>query len=181
MKAILGVLLCYVFLSAQCFAHKGGPFEGGKGQIITTGTYAAILVPADPSGVGANTLGLFTLLVPDKGLATGNATMFGFGAAFTGPVQGAIDPKTARLYAVINTEFDITVATSDTTTLVFAYLANGNLNGNKVVSGKGLSSNRITGDATITFSASPGAQQYLPGFPTEATPVIYTVLGFKQA
>src|ERR1041384_5062877 len=142
-KAILGSLLFLVLCASECFALKGGPPYPG-GSTVTTGTYAAILVPQDSS---SNTLGLFTLVVPSTGLATGSAFMFGFGAAFTGAIQGAVDPKSATLYAVFNTEFDITVATSDTTTLVFAYLANGQLNGNKIVAGKGLSGTRITGDA----------------------------------
>ncbi|MEO7167494.1 MAG: hypothetical protein ABI787_10715 [Spartobacteria bacterium] len=180
MKAILGSLLCYILFASQCFALKGGPFDGGgKGQVTTTGTFAGILLP-ESNGVGSNTLGLFTLIVPSTGLATGNATMFGFGAAMTGTVQGAADPKTAKLYAILNMEFDITVAISDTERLIYAYLANGKLDGNKIVPGKNGFSTRITGTSNITFSASPGAQQYLPGFPDNTT-VTYTVLGFKQA
>jgi len=181
MKAILATLLCYVFFQAQCFAHKGGPFDGQKGQIVTTGTYSAILVPNESGTVGQNTLGLFTMVVPKTGLATGTAFMFGFGATFSGTVQGAVDPKTAKLYAVINTEHDITVATSDTTTLVVVFLANGNLNGNKIIAGKGTTGVRITGESSITFSTSEGGSAFLPGFPDQPQTVVYTVLGFKQA
>lgn len=182
MKAILATLLCYLLVQAQCFAHKGGPFEGGKGQVATTGIYAAILMPSACSNcLGSNTLGLFTMTVPETGLASGTAFMFGFGASFTGTIQGAVDPKTANLYAVFKTEFDITVQQTIDTTVIFAYLANGQLTDNKIVAGRGFSMPRINGVANITFSTSPGGSKYLPGFPEEAQAVPYTVLGFKQA
>lgn len=175
MKALLASLICYVLFASQCFAIKGGPPYPG-GTINTVGTYAAILVPKG----SFNTLGLFTLVVPSTGLATGSAYMFGFGAALTGTVQGAVDPRSGSLYAVFNTEIDITVATSSDTTLVYAYLANGQLSENKIVPGNGFNAPRISGDAKITFTASEGASQYLPGFPSNKT-IDYTILGFKQA
>jgi hypothetical protein len=174
MKAILATLLCYLLVQAQCFAHKGGPFDGQKGQIVTTGTFSAILVPKDQNN---DTLGLFTLVVPKTGLANGTAIMFGSGLAISGTIEGAVDPKTGSLYAVINAELDITVATSDTTTTVVTYLANGQLTENKIKASKGLSAPRITGDATITYSTSDPffIRSFVSG------PVLYTVLGFKQA
>ncbi len=174
MKAILAVLLCYVLFASQCFAHKGGPFEGGKGQVVTTGTYAAILVP---QGSSNDTLGLFTLVVPKTGLASGTAIMFGGGLALTGTVQGAVDPKSALLYAIIDTELDVTVQETVDTTLVVAYLANGQLTGNKITAAKAFSTSRITGNATITFSTSDS--RFIPSFVSGK--VLYTVLGFKQA
>jgi len=178
MKAVLATLLCYLLFNAECFAHKGGPFEGGKNAVSTVGTYAAILVPAPEEE--QNTLGLFTLVVPQVGLASGTAFMFGFGATLTGTVQGAVDPNSATLYAVITTEFDITVAQSDTTDLIVSFHANGQLNGNKIVAGKSFSSMpRITGSADITFSTSQIGQQFFPTFPNNDV-ITFTVLGFKQ-
>jgi hypothetical protein len=184
MKAILATLLCYLLIQAQCFAHKGGPFEGGKGQIPINGIYSAILIPTCTNCVGSNTLGLFTMTVPATGLASGTAFMFGFGASLTGTIQGAIDPKTAKLYAVFHTELDITVQQTIDTTVTYVFLANGQLTDNKIVAGKGFSMPRISGSANIIFSTSHDSQDDskspIPDFPISQQ-VPYTVLGFKQA
>lgn len=176
MKAILGVLLCYVLFASECFAHKGGPFEGGKGQISIPGTYAVILIPTDGS---VNSLGLATLVIPSVGLASGTTAFFTQGAFYSGTIQGAADPKSDKLYAVIDSVFTRTViidAAGDTE--VFVSTATGELNGNKIVSGRGFPANRITGDATMEYTSDDPA--VLPLVPN-GTLLTYSILGFKQA
>lgn len=178
MKAIFGILLCYVFLSSQCYAIKGGPVYPGTTSVNVLGTYAAILLPKEPLlGPKVNSLGLFTLMIPQTGLASGNVFVFRGGVSYTGTIQGAADPATAKLYAVIDASFSRTVETTDTSTLVYESLAAGELNGNKIIAVSSFASTayRITGDAVLQFSSQD------PIVPNQPREVNYTILGFKQA
>ena len=78
MKAILGVLLCYVLFSSQCFAIKGGPPYPGGTNIATTGTFAGVLQPTfDPSDpFQANSIGSFSLTLPTTGLGERHRWLF---------------------------------------------------------------------------------------------------------
>jgi hypothetical protein len=178
MKAILGVLLCYVFFASQCFAIQGGPGYPGTTGLNVVGTYSAILLPREAEGV--NSLGLFTLTIPQTGLANGTVLVFTNGVSYSGTIQGLADPSTAQIYAVINANLLRTVATdSSGDTLVFESLAGGELNGNKIVAVPGFAgtSYRITGDAILQYSSDDPI--VTPVQPTQ--PVDYTVLGFKQS
>jgi hypothetical protein len=95
------VLLCYVFFAAQCFAHKGGPFDGGGGVGVTfstSGTFAGVLM-SDTSS--ANSLGVFTVVFPKTGISTGTLIVFQKGQTYVGTVQGLIDPKNGSVNAVL--------------------------------------------------------------------------------
>ncbi len=174
MKAILGVLLCYVLFASECFAHKGGPFEGGT-TVATTGTFAGVLLPDSQISPFENSIGLFTAVFPKTGLGSGSLVIFQTGQTYTGTIQGLIDPKggvvSALLYATFPYSRTIQTSTDDngnpvfTTETVIA-VASGQL------SGKVTSTARINGFADVQFSLTVNNVD---------SEVVYDVFGFKQA
>src|ERR1051326_306443 len=106
MKTVLAVLLCYLLFDAECcFVHKGGPFEGGKGVIPSTGTYAGVLMPDPVVSPFTNSIGLFSVVFPTTGLGTGTLVIFQTGQTYTGSVQGLIDPKGGKISALLYASF----------------------------------------------------------------------------
>src|SRR5437763_17217817 len=95
MKALLGALTCLVFTMTQSFAISGGPW--GRGQVGVTGTYAGVLHPIVASG----SLGLFSIKVPDSGLATGDFVIFTTTRTFVGTIKGVADPNSSTLNATL--------------------------------------------------------------------------------
>ena len=175
MKAILGVLLCYVLFASECFAHKGGPFDGGGVTISTTGTFAGVLLPDPNISPFANSIGLFTAVFPKTGLGTGSLVIFQTGQTYTGTIQGLIDPKgavvAALLYATFPYSRTIQTSTDDNgnpvfTTETVVAVASGQLGG------KITNTARVTGFADVQFSLTVNNVD---------SEVVYDVFGFKQA
>lgn len=104
MKILLASLMCLVLTAAECFALKGGPPYPGSTKSIS-GTYAGIMQgvfdPTNPRS--SNTLALFTLSIPQSGLATGVVVAFVAGRAFVGTVSALGDPNKATLRGVVQT------------------------------------------------------------------------------
>ena len=90
MKALFGALICLVFTLTKSFAISGGPWSGGNKIIGVVGTYAGVLHDVV---VGSNNLGIFTLSVPQTGLASGNVLIFTGERTFSGPITGLADPN----------------------------------------------------------------------------------------
>src|SRR5947207_13832016 len=126
MKGLLGCLLCLVFTITQAFAISGGPPYPGATNVV--GVYAGVMkpkkvpatCPADPStcpdsppGCSANSLGVFSVGVPNSGTATGTFVMFSQGRVFNGTIKGTADPgkdaNSARLNAVLSATFNYTL------------------------------------------------------------------------
>lgn len=173
MKAILGSLLCYVLFASQCFALKGGPFDGGGGQVATTGTFAGVLLPQPESF--ANSIGLFTAIFPETGLGTGTLVIFQTGQTYVGTVQGLVDPKGGVVRALLYATFPYVTTvpsgvddkgnqTFETVTVIA--VASGQL------IGKLTRSSRVTGTADVQFSLTVNNVN---------SEVTYDVFGFKQA
>ena len=188
MKAVLAVLLCYLLFDAECcFAHQGGPFEGGRGFVVTTGNYAGVLVPA---GLTDNSLGIFTVNVPTIGLAGGTIAFFRNGYYYPGTIQGIADPDSAILTAVANATFNITftsITTSGGTTTTTDFVVTFNANGGiaaKIKPNKhqlSTATARLTGSADITFATVGDAPGFDQSLGNSFGPVPYVVDGFKQS
>lgn len=171
MKRLLAVLLCQVFLAAQCFAIDGGPF-GGSGGIPVTGTYAGVLTPItvvlDPGPPEVtttdNSLALFTLVQPKEGLAQGTASVFRNGSSYFGIIDGLADPDSGKLTGIITT-IDLT----------FTATANGQFLHAKITpTTGGISASRIRGKAALTYvGATPETNS--------GGPIYYRIRGFKQS
>ena len=172
MKILLACLTCLVFTMSQTFAISGGPF-GGKGLVGVVGTYAGTF---HPTAVCAcpNNLGIFTLSVPQTGLATGSVLIFTGERTFSGPITGLADPNTDILEATLQ---GIPVVTSGGTTIeTLNFHADGTVNAKVRLNKKttGISSVRLRGTAHVTTTNRNDS-------PPTQTMTDYTVNGFKQS
>ena len=167
--------MCFILNLSQAFAISGGPWSGGNKAIGVVGTYAGVLHDVV---VGSGNLGIFTLSIPQTGLATGNVFIFTGQRAFSGPITGLADPNTDVLEATLQ---GIPVVTSSGETIeTLNFHADGSLSAKIRLSKKslGISAVRVRGTAhvTTTNSSATCATCCPPGCPTD-----YTVHGFKQS
>src|SRR5258708_5179528 len=179
MKALLGCLMCLVFSVAQTFAISGGPWSGAGAPVNVTGTYAGVLHDVS---VGSGNLGIFTLSVPQSGLATGTVLIFTGQRTFSGPISGLADPNTDFLDATLQ---GIPVVTSGGITIdTLNFHADGTLKARVRLNKKsfGVSAVRLrgtppTGGAhVITTCSGSACTSCQSGCATD-----YTVHGFKQS
>jgi len=181
--------MCLVLTLSQAFAISGGPF-GGKGLVGVVGTYAGTLQDVV---VGSNNLGIFTLSVPQSGLATGSVLIFTGTRTFSGPINGLADPNTDILVATLQ---GIPVVTSGSTTIeTLNFHADGTVNAKIRANRKstGISSVRIRGTAHVTTTNTSPTSTCDPTVSITCDPsgpcttnccrtcTNYTVHGFKQS
>ena len=112
MKRILSLLLAFVFLQTETWAIGGGPLSAGSTDSVS-GLYVGVLIPRtvnrifqNPSFIpttasDSNSLGLFAVSVPTKGVATGNYLFFQDGEAFFGTITGVADPGSRTFRGLI--------------------------------------------------------------------------------
>ena len=114
MKALLGSLMCLLLGAAQCLALSGGPPYPIGTNIV--GTYAGVLQPPfcplpNPANCpGLNSIGVFSLGVPQSGLGSGIFVMFSRGRVFSGTIQGYGDPIRATLQGVLAASYNYTLS-----------------------------------------------------------------------
>jgi hypothetical protein len=113
MQRVLSLLVAYIFLQTQVWALSGGPVFAGDQQSLV-GTYAGVIIPSleglDPADLndddeadpvfGANSLGVFTIGVPDTAFAEGAVVLFFEGSFFTGGLIGIADPDKGELFGI---------------------------------------------------------------------------------
>lgn len=139
MKKLLSLLIAFVFLNVESQAYY--PSYGGLG-LNPVGTYGGTLVPDGAAGAvagnvnAADSIGLFSIGVPQVGLATGTFALFIQGGAYVGDLVGYVDPTSQKLSAIMSGSSTFTVAipyfvTNGTTTTVtfkdYSIAATGNL------------------------------------------------------
>lgn len=126
MKSVLSLLMAFVLLQGQAWALSGGPDFGTNNNGVTLGTFAGVLLPVSGTGtttVGtatanagafddSNALGVFSIGVPQIGLASGVFVYFSSGATYTGTIVGEADPESLQLRALVKAQFNITIAIS---------------------------------------------------------------------
>lgn len=184
MKILLACLMCLVLTMSECFALKGGPVFG-KGQVTTTGIYAGVLVP----NVADNSLGIFSVIIPNRGTGTGTISFFRNGIFYPGTIQAVADPDSGVLTGVASSTISITFTsttdadTGETTDIVITFNANGSLNGkikaNRVAGSIALA--RLTGTSDITYATVGSAPGVDLGTGNSDGPLPYEIDGFKQA
>lgn len=166
--------MCEVLVASQCFAIKGGPTYTNRENVI--GSYAGVLDP-DPASPGAtNTLGIFTLGVPQVGLAGGAFLIFTGERTFVGSIQGVGDPIKASVKATMQ---GIPVVTAGNTTIfTLNFHADGILSAKVKTQTSGviisIANTRLTGTAHVTTTNRNVD-------PPEQTQADYIVDGFKQS
>jgi len=195
MRILLGCLMCFVLSASQGLAISGGPFGNGGNVVSVTGIYAGVLVPIPvvispgPPEVTLtdNSLALFTLKIPQVGLASGTSAVFRNGIFYSGTIQGSADPDSMKVTAIVNSFFQLTVAESSTTTAIFQYNANGQFLNAKVVPDSNPFSGvaaRIKGKAALTYTNNaPDPATGITPDPSgdSGGPLQYKIHGFKQS
>ena len=198
MNRVLSFLLAYAFLQAQTWAIGGGPNTGTSSAALV-GTYAGVMVPTGQTNIGASlipssaSIGLFSVGVPQVGLAQGSAVVFVNGLAFQGTMIGVADPQDQTLDGIVQGQ-----STANVTTTVFVVDANGNvvptlvtslvfaqgnikahIDGAGIVSPLGAdpSNTRLKGKAQLDLYQTLNAD----GTPTVTNTVTFKVDGFKQS
>jgi hypothetical protein len=186
MKILLACLMCLVLGASECFAIDGGPTFGGA-QVTVTGTYSGVFIPIptvfDPGPpeikLTDNSLALFTLIIPNRGLAVGTSAVFRNGFFYTGGIQGSADPDSAKVTGILNAEFDQD-RQSGTTTVTEHYLANGQFVNTKITADANLATTaRLRGKASLTYALGTNATDTQHG--DSGGPIQYKVRGFKQS
>lgn len=190
MKALFGSLLCLVLATSQAFALKGGPDYGGGGTNIV-GRYAGVLQglfdPTDPRS--SNSIGLFSVGVPQTGLSSGTFLMFAQGRVFSGTINGTADPNSSTVKGILRATYDFSVTYAvpgengavTLETVQITASVNGNLDA-KVKTGSGfgapVSATLLQGDATLYID-----QGEVDGDngPVITSILLMTVNGFKQS
>jgi hypothetical protein len=189
MRILFALLMCLVFGAAQCFAIKGGPPYPGGGTNIR-GTFAGVMQGAfDPTNpASSNTLGLFTLSVPQTGLATGVVLMFVAGRAFTGTISGVGDPNKASLRGVMETTIETTLvlcsAAGSPVSGEVTDHADGNIEASFKRTAKAITSvagTLLTGTALITATQTTKNPSDCTQTIQNSSSIILLVDGFKQS
>jgi hypothetical protein len=101
-----------------------------------------------PQGCSLNSLGIFSITVPDTGDSSGTFVMFSQGRVFNGTIQGTADPGKQKMSAILHATFDFTLVDTDETVTAEA---NGALNA-KITqsSSKGI---RLAGTSSLDVTA----------------------------
>jgi hypothetical protein len=188
MKQVLSLLMAFVFLQTQTWALSGGPFGGAGSGGTLTGTYAGVLVPEVAVVGGSASIGLFTLVQPDAGLAAGTITVFVNGAAFAGTISGVMDPKNGSFSGVVDAQstfqVSVLVPTVPPTVQAFDVFAQGTMEAEVTVdstpsnfSTLASTPSRIEGTAALDIFFQIAAD----GTPVITQTAIFEVDGFKQS
>lgn len=205
-KKVFPLLLSYVFLTTQCWAISGGPNYGGGSKVSTVGTYSGVisgdtetdapgsstptipgdpLPPPSPSGTttNSNALGLFDLVVPAVGLATGNFLLFADGTVFGGTIDASADPDSATLKGIVQGTYNFNLTTfnaaGNATTTAVTATALGMITA-KVRPGNSNSSAaaRLSGTANLDINFGEVDPNTLE--PIVARAITFTVTGVQQ-
>ena len=186
MKILLASLMCLVLCTSECFALKGGPVYPAGNNIV--GTYAGVLQGAfDPTNpASSNTIGIFTLGVPQSGNANGSFVMFSRGRVFTGTARAFGDPEAATLKGILEASFNYTLSFIDDSGMLQSIevtaSANGPINADIDTSRSSASfSGSVTilrGEATLFISQGQVADN---GDPVIESVLSLTVMGVKQS
>jgi hypothetical protein len=177
MKILLAGLMCGLLTTLQCFAIDGGPVYPGGTAVLTTGTYAGVMLPDPVQSPFANSIGLFSITIPQAGLGTGPFVVFTSGETYIGTVQGTADPDSGKLFALVNATFPVieVVPNPDgsSTSITFNAVASGQVKGLIRANPNVFSTSaaRITGSADVQFSLT------VNNIDDE---IIYQVFGFRQ-
>jgi hypothetical protein len=192
MQRVLPLLLAFVFLQTQSWALSGGPNYGGKGGNVPVGTYGGVLLPAaskDPLVVvDISSIGVFSVGVPQTGLATGAVATFVNGAAYVGSIVASVDPEMQTFQGVVTgtSLFQVTVTTAvgnppTIVTNTFSIFAQGSIDAKFISTDATLTQNakaeRLIGTATIETFGSIKAN----GTPNVSSTTTFNVSGLQQS
>jgi hypothetical protein len=190
MRILLACLMCEILPLSQAMAIDGGPFGGGgNGPVPVVGSYAGVMLDSNP---GSNNLGIFTVGIPQQGLASGTVFIFTGVRTFSGPISGLANPNTDKFVGTLQA---IPVVTSSSATIeTLNFHADGSIKAQvKLGKGVGIASVRLNGTAHVTTqdTRGTGACSNDPSCDSSSscagsnccctTETSYKVRGFKQS
>ena len=203
-KSILAVLLCHVLLTAQTYAIQGGPGGGGGfNSLNVVGTYSGVFTGVqekDPNtGItsASNSIVLFSMNVPQTGLAVGSSIVFGGGNVYSGTLNAVVDPESGSVRGIVNATYSfqisLPIAVSDKGVVTYGAFtvtstSVGKMNASIVASNSFSTFTGSTSAATLVTARLSGSAELDTGFGginNDFSPVIsritrYTIDGFKQ-
>lgn len=168
MKIILASLMCLVLGASECFAIKGGPVYGGSGSLV--GTYAGVLQPGDAV---FNSLGIFTISVPQSGLASGVFIIFQEGLLLSGSMQAVADGTTKKITGLLHAEATRAEIIDGTVNIRIVGIADGQMIVNVSSNVSSTSGRRLSGTAVVDVHDQPA--------PRPDTHQTYQISGFQQS
>lgn len=185
MNRVLSLLVAYVFLQTQAWALSGGPIYPGTGTTLT-GTYAGVLVPdvpqtgnslsGQPLPSNITSIGLFSVGVPDVGIASGALIFFVNGDSYSGTISGIADPGKGTFVGLVDAISNFILVDPNFPGVEFRIFAAGNIDAEILNKGGTNSSapgsTRLEGTAVVNVSG--GGQGYDGVF-------TYLVDGYKQS
>lgn len=196
MKRVLSFLLMIVFTNAQVstvFAKSGGPDIVGSSNVDTVGTFAGVMIPeteTNPTaGSSSNSIGLFSIGVPDAGMANGATVIFVEGTAFNGTITGVADPLNGTLVGILDaTSTYVLIDPTDPNQNEFSVFAQGNIEAN-ILETASVDPNSITAQSfsfATTRLEGIASVDIFGTFDTDGTPLVsntakFKVDGFKQS
>jgi hypothetical protein len=204
MKSLLAILISFLVMEAPVLAIHGGYTLGGSQSVV--GTYAGVMIPttdtilsgtaavssttgAVAGGFGTNSLGLFTLGIPDTGLGAGTVLIFSSAQGMTGSITALADPTTnGGIIGVIEATGQVaTFSASDNLGVTASFNqvtgnAAGGLQATVAQSINSISTTGInlSGTANMTFSVATTDSNGITTF-TASEEVTYMVDGFQQS
>ena len=199
MRILIGIMVSLALPSSQCLAISGGPNVAS--QISVTGSFAGVLAakscdgyvppPGSVARCGANSIGIFSIVVPQSGQATGPLVIFNQGQTYVGTIKGTADPKKRTLKGLIDasftystqvvsetsvkTETDGTVTdTTKFTNQSYKASAAGEMNARIKSKAQAFATAgiRLSGDANVEYALTVGSVD---------DEIAYQVIGFKQS
>lgn len=193
MKTLLAILLSFIMADAPVLFARDEYSLGSPTSLI--GTYAGVLIPVSDNllvptatDFGANSLGLFTLSLPNEGLGSGSIVLFSNGRTFSGSIQALPDPSNPSgtgVIGVVNAAFNYTLSTTDTAGDVTSTNVTANAQGsfdasvtNNSISVGGLG---VDLSGTSLIDVDQGFVSGSNGTPIVTEQITFAVDGFKQS
>ncbi len=118
MKRILSFLLCIILFKAQAFAIHGNLDGVDSAGTLIVGTYSGTLTPtAADQGTRVfdfqtgeqtgtlNSVGLFTVAMPDAGIGAGTFLVFTDGISYSGTITAVGDPSVGTITGILEATY----------------------------------------------------------------------------
>jgi hypothetical protein len=155
MKIILASLMCLALGASECFAIKGGPVYRGSSSLI--GTYAGVMQPGDTV---FNSLGIFTISVPQSGLASGVFIIFQEGLLLNGTMQAVADGTKKKITGLLHAEATRAEIINGEVNFTIVGIADGQLIATVSSNVSSTSGRRLGGTAVVDVHDQPPPRGY---------------------
>lgn len=159
------------------------------------GVYAGVLVPtqdnllvASATDFGTNSLGLFTLGIPQTGIGSGAAVIFSNGNTFSGTIQAVPNPDSsegAGIVGILNATFNYTFSTydaaGDLTSTDITASAQGSFDADAVADSNSVGGFGVDLSGTSQINVTEGFVSGSNGTPIITEQVTFQIEGFEQS